>query len=150
MEITDTHDLPLPVEVVWDALNSSGVLRACIPGCEELTQSSPTELEAVVKVKIGPVSAKFKGEVTLSDLAPPYSYTLTGSGSGGVAGSASGSARVELESIDNGAGTRLSYSVDVSVKGKLAQLGSRLILSTAKKLAASFFANFVKEVSSKK
>ena len=143
MEIKETHELPLPVSQVWEALNDPQVLEQAIPGCQELTQNSPTELAAVVKLKIGPVSATFKGEVELSELNPPYSYVISGSGTGGVAGGATGAARVLLEEIEDGAATRLSYEVDAAVTGKIAQLGSRLITSTAKKLATAFFANFI-------
>lgn len=146
MEIKESHDLPIPVQDVWEALNSVDILKKSIPGCQELNQSSPTELDAVVKLKIGPVSATFKGEVELSELNPPYSYVISGSGTGGVAGGATGSARVLLEEIDDGAGTRLSYEVDAAVTGKIAQLGSRLIMGTAKKLAGAFFANFIAEL----
>ncbi|MGC6484646.1 MAG: CoxG family protein [Candidatus Puniceispirillales bacterium] len=146
MEIKESHELPLPVAVVWEALNNPEVLERAIPGCQELTQNSPTELSAVVKLKIGPVSATFKGDVVLSDLNPPFSYVISGSGTGGVAGGASGSARVVLEEIDGGNGTRLSYDVDAAVTGKIAQLGSRLIMGTAKKLAGTFFTNFIAEL----
>lgn len=146
MKIKESHELPLPVNDVWEALNNPEVLERAIPGCQELTQNSPTELAAVVKLKIGPVSATFKGEVELSDLNPPYSYVISGSGTGGVAGGASGSAKVTLEELDGGAATRLSYEVDAAVTGKIAQLGSRLIMGTAKKLATAFFTNFIAEL----
>lgn len=143
MEIKESHELPLPVSQVWEALNDPQVLEQAIPGCQELTQNSPTELAAVVKLKIGPVSATFKGEVELSELNSPYSYVISGSGTGGVAGGATGAARVLLEEIEDGAATRLSYEVEAAVTGKIAQLGSRLIAGTAKKLAATFFTNFI-------
>ena len=146
MEIKESHELPLPVSEVWAALNNPEVLERAIPGCQELTQNSPTELAAVVKLKIGPVSATFKGDVELSELNPPYSYVISGSGTGGVAGGASGSAKVSLEEIDGGNATRLSYEVDAAVTGKIAQLGSRLIMGTAKKLAGTFFTNFIAEL----
>jgi carbon monoxide dehydrogenase subunit G len=147
MEIQESHDLPLPVAVVWKALNDRDVLESAIPGCQELVQNSPTKLSAVVKVKIGPVSATFEGDVKLSKLKPPNSYVISGSGTGGVAGGASGSAKVRLKKIDKGKGTRLSYDVDVAVTGKIAQLGSRLIMSSAKKYAKTFFSNFITELS---
>ena len=147
MDIKESHDLPLPVEVVWEALNSPEILQRSIPGCQELDQTSPTELSATVKLKIGPVSATFKGNVTLSELNQPHSYVIAGSGTGGVAGGAKGSASVMLEPIENGAATRLSYDVSVSVTGKIAQLGSRLIEGTAKKLSTAFFTNFITELS---
>ena len=143
MEIKDSVILPLPIEHVWAELNNPETLQQAIPGCQELHQDSPTELAAVVKLKIGPVSATFKGQVQLTDLNPPHSYVISGSGTGGVAGGATGSAHVTLEEIENGTQTCLHYEVDAAVTGKIAQLGSRLILSTAKKLAGAFFANFV-------
>ena len=143
MELKDTHDIPVPVETVWAALNDTDILAATIPGCQELNRDSATELSAKVKLKIGPVSAMFSGNVILSDLNPPHAYTISGKGSGGVAGGATGSAMVTLNPIDAGAGTRLSYDVTASVTGKIAQLGSRLIESTSKKLAGQFFTAFV-------
>ena len=143
MELKDTHDIPVPVEIVWAALNDADILAATIPGCLALSRDSDTELSAKVKLKIGPVSATFSGNVILSDLQPPHAYTISGKGNGGVAGSATGSAHVTLSPIDGGAGTRLSYDVTAAVTGKIAQLGSRLIESTSKKLAGQFFTAFV-------
>lgn len=143
MELKESHDLPVPIGEVWAALNNPEILQAAIPGCQSLTQDSESELSAVVKLKIGPVSATFKGAETLSELNPPHSYVISGQGTGGVAGGATGAAHVHLEEIDGGAGTRLSYEVDAAVTGKIAQLGSRLIESTAKKLATAFFKNFI-------
>ncbi len=128
-----------PREAVWAALNDPDVLKACIPGCQSLTMKSPNELEATVKIKIGPVSANFSGEVTLSNLNPPESYTISGEGKGGIAGFAKGGADVRL--TEDGDGTILSYDVKAQIGGKLAQLGSRLIDSTSKKLATQFFAD---------
>ena len=143
MDLKQSQDIPLPVESVWAALNDAEILAKAIPGCQELNKLSDTELTAKVKLKIGPVSATFTGEVTLSELNPPRSYVISGSGKGGVAGGATGSARVELEPIENGTATRLSYEVNAAVTGKIAQLGSRLIESTAKKLATKFFTDFI-------
>ena len=143
MELKQSQDIPLPVDKVWSALNDDQILAQAIPGCQELTKISDTELTAKVKLKVGPVSATFNGEVILSELSPPHSYMISGTGKGGVAGSATGSARVELEAIDNGSATRLTYDVDAAVTGKIAQLGSRLIESTAKKLATKFFTDFI-------
>ena len=143
MELKQSQDIPIPVAQVWSALNDDQILAQAIPGCQELTKISDTELTAKVKLKVGPVSATFVGEVTLSELNPPYSYVISGSGKGGVAGGATGSARVDLKAIDNGNATRLTYDVDASVTGKIAQLGSRLIESTAKKLATKFFTDFI-------
>ncbi len=132
-------------QTVWEALNNPDILKACIPGCQELEMQSPTEMSATVKIKIGPVSATFKGEVTLQNLNPPESYTISGEGKGGVAGFAKGGADVTL--AEDGNDTVLTYTVDAQIGGKIAQLGSRLIDSSAKKLAGQFFANFNKAVS---
>lgn len=147
MELKQSQDIPLPIDEVWAALNDAEILAKAIPGCQELNQVSNTELTAKVKLKIGPVSATFTGEVTLSELNPPHSYVISGSGKGGVAGGATGSARVDLEPIKDGAATRLTYEVDAAVTGKIAQLGSRLIESTAKKLATKFFTDFISVLS---
>ena len=140
MEMRDEIRLPLAITDVWAALNDPVILQQAIPGCQTLEQISDTELQASVKVKIGPVSATFKGSVTLSDLTPPTSYVIAGSGTGGVAGSAKGEAQVTL--IEDGQDTILRYKVSAAVSGKIAQLGSRLIESTAKKLSTQFFTNF--------
>jgi uncharacterized protein len=133
--------LPAAREVVWAKLNDAEVLKACIPGCESLEKLSDTEFQAVAVTKIGPVKAKFKGKIRLSDLDPPNGYRISGEGDGGVAGFAKGGATVALAASDGG-GTQLSYHVDAQIGGKLAQLGQRLIDSTARKLAGEFFAAF--------
>ena len=140
MELKDEIIINAPQIVVYEALNNPEILKQCIPGCEELIKKSDTELEAKVVLKIGPVKAKFKGNVTLSAEAPPERFSLTGSGNGGAAGYAKGGAVVELEPHPQG--TLLSYSATADIGGKLAQLGSRLIQGTAKKLAARFFKSF--------
>ncbi|MEL6751415.1 MAG: carbon monoxide dehydrogenase subunit G [Pseudomonadota bacterium] len=145
MNMTGTHLIPAPRERVYAALNDPDVLRACIPGCKELEMESPTDLSATVGVKIGPVKATFKGAVELKDLNPPTSYRIEGEGKGGIAGFAKGGADVRL--ADEGNGTRLDYEVDAKVGGKIAQLGGRLIDSTAKKLAGEFFDNFSEHLS---
>ncbi|MDX3926621.1 MAG: carbon monoxide dehydrogenase subunit G [Shinella sp.] len=137
MDMNGEERIAAPREAVWAALNDPEVLKACIPGCQSLTKKSPTELEAVVKIKIGPVSATFTGEVTLSNLNPPESYTISGEGKGGIAGFAKGGADVSLR--EDGGETILSYEVKAQIGGKLAQLGSRLVDSTSKKLAGQFF-----------
>jgi carbon monoxide dehydrogenase subunit G len=137
--------LPAPREVVWAKLNDPEVLKACIPGCESLEKLSDTEFQAVAVVKIGPVKAKFKGKVRLTDLDPPNGYRISGEGDGGVAGFAKGGATVTLTPKDGGA--QLSYHVDAQIGGKLAQLGQRLVNGAAKKLADQFFQNFVAAVS---
>ena len=145
MEIVGDTLIPAPIQTVWDGLNNADVLRACIPGCEALEQRSPTELTARVVQKIGPVSASFTGEVTLSELNPPHSYRITGQGSGGVAGFAKGGAFVKLSEEEGG--TRLRYTVEAQLGGKIAQLGSRMIKGIATSLAGEFFRRFSEEVS---
>ena len=146
MEIKESYELPLPIETVWQALNDESILKKSIPGCQKLDRHSDTELSAEVKLKIGPMSTRFKGKVTLSDLDPPNEYTISGTGTGGVAGAASGVAKVSLKKTEDGGGTQLSYDVKAKVKGKIAQLGSRLIQSASKKLTKAFFNNFVEEL----
>jgi hypothetical protein len=145
MQMTDSQRIEAPREKVWEALNDPDVLKASIPGCEELTKHSDTEMEAKVKLKVGPVKATFGGKVTLNDLDPPNGYTIDGEGSGGVAGFARGGAKVRLEE-DGPDATILHYEVDAKVSGKLAQLGARLIDSTAKRLAGEFFTAFAEQV----
>lgn len=140
MDMTGEYRIPAPRTDVWNALNDPDVLKACIPGCESLEMTSPTEMTAAVTAKIGPVKAKFQGAVTLENLNPPESYTIAGEGKGGVAGFAKGSADVHL--AEDGGDTILTYTVKAQVGGKLAQLGSRLIDSTARKMADEFFGNF--------
>lgn len=140
MEMTGEQRLPAPRAVVWAALNDPEVLKQSIPGCEEIEKTSDTEMTAKVAVKVGPVSAKFTGQVTLSDLDPPNGYTISGEGKGGVAGFGKGGAKVTL--TEDGDGTILRYEVTASVGGKLAQIGARLIDATAKKMAEDFFGRF--------
>jgi carbon monoxide dehydrogenase subunit G len=142
MNLTGEYRIPAPREAVWAALNNPDVLKASIPGCEELTKTSDTELVAKVVAKIGPVKAAFGGKVTLSDLDPPNGYTITGEGQGGAAGFAKGGAKVRLEPADGGTATVLHYAADAQIGGKLAQIGSRLVEGTAKKLADEFFTAF--------
>ncbi len=147
MDMNGSYEIPAPRETVWAALNDEEVLTVCIPGCETITRHSETELEATVAAKVGPVKARFTGVVTLSDLDPPNGYTISGQGKGGAAGFAKGGAKVNLE--ENGSGTTLRYEVNASVGGKLAQIGSRLIDSTAKKMADDFFAKFSEQALAK-
>lgn len=141
MELHSSRHIAADRNLVWAALNEAEVLKACIPGCEELTGSPEEGFEAVVKQKVGPVKATFKGAVTLSDIVPGESYTIAGEGKGGVAGFAKGSAQVRLADHPEG-GTELSYDVDAKVGGKIAQLGSRLVNSFATKMADQFFERF--------
>ena len=126
---------------VWAALNDAEVLKACIPGCDELTGSPEEGFAATVTQKVGPVKATFRGEVTLSDIVPGESYTISGEGKGGVAGFAKGGAQVRLSNAETG-GTVLTYDVSAKVGGKIAQLGSRLVDSFAQKMADQFFERF--------
>jgi hypothetical protein len=142
----DSQRIPAAKEKVWAALNDPEVLKKCIPGCQSLEMNSPTEMTATVVFKVGPVKATFGGKVTLSDLDPPNAYRISGEGSGGVAGFAKGGAAVRLEA-ESPEATILHYEVDAQIGGKLAQLGGRLIDSTAKKLAGEFFASFGEVVS---
>ena len=144
MTMTGEQQLAASREVVWRALNDAEVLRACIPGCEELEKTSDTEFRATARTKIGPVSARFKGRVTLSELNPPNGYTISGEGEGGVAGFAKGGATVSL--VDKDGGTLLTYNVEAQIGGKLAQLGQRLVNGAAKKLADEFFTKFAAAV----
>jgi carbon monoxide dehydrogenase subunit G len=144
MEMTGHYQIPAPREKVWAALNDPVVLKACIPGCEDLEKLSDTEMTATVKAKVGPVSATFKGNVTLSNLDPPNGCTITGEGKGGPAGFAKGGADVTL-AADDGA-TLLTYTAKAQVGGKLAQVGARLIDATAKQMADQFFAAFAEKV----
>ncbi|WP_157017940.1 SRPBCC family protein [Mesorhizobium xinjiangense] len=134
-----------PIDTVWQALNDPEVLRATIPGCESLEKNSDTEMAATVAMKIGPIKARFNGNVELKNLNPPHSYRIEGEGKGGVAGFAKGGADVELK--EDGPGeTVLTYTVNADVGGKMAQLGNRLILSTSKKLAGQFFSNLNQKI----
>jgi hypothetical protein len=144
MTMSGEYELPAPREVVWEKLNDADTLKACIPGCEELEKLSDTQFRAVATTKIGPVKAKFKGTVTLSDLDPPNGYKISGQGDGGVAGFAKGGATVALS--PKGEGTLLTYNVEAQIGGKLAQLGQRLVNGAAKKVADDFFQRFVAAV----
>ncbi|MET3578475.1 carbon monoxide dehydrogenase subunit G [Mesorhizobium robiniae] len=134
-----------PLQKVWEALNDPDVLRQTIPGCQSLEKTSDTEMAATVVLKIGPIKATFNGEVTLKNLNPPHSYTIQGEGKGGIAGFAKGGADVTLTS-DGPETTILKYAAKADVGGKIAQLGSRLIESTSKKLAGQFFSSFGEKV----
>lgn len=145
MDLSDEIRIQAPRNVVYRALNDPEILRECIPGCEELIQHSPENLEAKVVLKIGPVKARFAGEVTLDTSNAPDGFTLTGEGKGGAAGFAKGGAEVTL--TEDGDETILAYTATVDIGGKIAQLGSRLIAGTAKKLSGKFFTRFGEIVS---
>ncbi len=140
MELKDEQKINASRETVYAALNDPEILQQCIPGCETLEKTSETDMAATISLKVGPVKVKLKGAVELSNLNPPESYTITGEGKGGPAGFAKGGADIKLiEEID---GTLLQYTVNVNIGGKLAQLGTRLIDSTARKLSGEFFGKF--------
>jgi carbon monoxide dehydrogenase subunit G len=134
-------------DVVWAALNDPDIIRQCIPRCESFERISPTQFIAVLKIRIGPLSAAFNGEVTLSNVNGPESYTIFGEGKGGIAGFARGGADVVLK--PDGAETILQYEARGEIGGRIAQLGSRLVASSAKKLAQQFFSDFNAVVSAK-
>jgi uncharacterized protein len=140
MDMTGEQRIAAPRDVVWAALNDPEVLKECIPGCKTLEKISDTAFKATATLAIGPVKATFAGAVTLAEIDPPNAYVIRGEGNGGVAGFAKGEARVQL--TDDGSGTILTYTVKADVGGKIAQLGGRLIDSTAKKLSGDFFRNF--------
>jgi len=137
MKLNGEQVLPCPVDKAWELVMDPATLQACIPGCESLSQDADEKFSAVVAIKIGPVKARFNGEVQLSDLQPPHSCRISGKGTGGIAGFAQGGASIQLQKHPEG--TLLTYDVDAQVGGKIAQLGARLIDSTAKKLVLEFF-----------
>lgn len=139
MDMSGEYRIPAPRETVWEAINDPDVLKECIPGCESLEKTSDTEMAAQVTAKVGPIKAKFKGTVTLSDLDPPKSYKITGEGKGGAVGFAKGGADIYL--AEDGDETILTYTAKAQVGGKLAQLGSRLVDGAAKRMADEFFGN---------
>lgn len=146
LEMDGEERIAAPIGRVWEAINDPLILKASIPGCQSLEKTSDTGFAATVVLKIGPIKAKFTGQVTLSNLDPPRACAIQGEGKGGIAGFAKGAANVSL--AEEGAeSTLLKYTVKADVGGKIAQLGSRLILSTAKKIAGEFFATFGRKVS---
>jgi len=144
MDMKGEFRVPLPQDVVWRALNDPEVLKASIPGCDELIRESDTSFKGKISAAVGPVRAKFAGTATLSDIDAPNGYTLTGSGSGGAAGMVKGGAKVRL--VPEGSETLLQYEASAQVAGKLAQIGSRLVDMAAKKMADDFFGNFVAQL----
>ena len=147
MKLTGSYQINLEKQKVWKALNNSEVLKQAIPGCEEFIKNSDTQFTAKATNKIGPFNASFTGDIELVDLNPPNSYKISGSGNSPV-GFASGEATVKLENYENG--TKLIYEVEANVGGKIAQVGSRLIDMTAKKMADIFFGNFSELISKDK
>lgn len=145
MDLTGEYRIPAPRDDVWRALNDPNILKQCIPGCESVEKLSDTQFTAKVVLKIGPMTAKFSGKGTLSNLDPPNGYTITGEGQGGVAGFGKGTADVKL--VSDGNATVMHYKAAAQVGGKMAQLGARLIDSTTKKLADEFFGKFAQVVS---
>jgi carbon monoxide dehydrogenase subunit G len=144
MDFSGEYRIPAPRQKVWEALNDPAILQQAIPGCESLEKTSDTEMKASVRMRVGPVSARFGGKVTLSDFDPPASYRISGEGQGGAAGFAKGGAVVKL--AEDGSDTVLTYTADAQVGGKIAQVGARLIEGTAKKLADEFFSKFAELV----
>jgi len=144
MKLSGSYQINLSKEKVWEALNNPEILKQAIPGCEEFTKNSDSEFTAKATNKIGPFNASFTGDIELTDLNPPNSYKITGSGNSPV-GFASGEATVKLEDYENG--TKLIYEVEANVGGKIAQVGSRLIDMTAKKMADIFFGKFSELIS---
>lgn len=140
MEVSGTCEVPAPCADVWAALNDPDILRQCIPGCETMAVLPNGDWDVVALTKVGPIKARFNGRLSFSDIDPPNGYVITGTGNGGVAGFAKGRAEVHPE--DAGPGTRLSYSAQSKIGGRIAQIGSRLLESTARKLTDQFFARF--------
>jgi carbon monoxide dehydrogenase subunit G len=140
MEMKGEQRVPAPRARTWEALNDPEVLKACVAGCESIEPTGPNEYQVLMVARVGPVSAKFKGKLALSDIRPPESYSIAFEGQGGAAGFAKGGAKVRLE--EEGSATKLSYDVTANVGGKLAQIGSRLVDAAAKKVADDFFRTF--------
>jgi carbon monoxide dehydrogenase subunit G len=144
MDIKGEERIPVPIQTVWEGLNSTDILLQAIPGCESIERTGENELQAKVMIKLGPVTARFSGKVSMSEIRPLEGYTLNFEGSGGAAGFAKGSAEIRLQ--EEGDQTLLTYNAKASIGGKLGQLGSRLIEGSAKKLSAEFFSAFAKAV----
>jgi carbon monoxide dehydrogenase subunit G len=146
MEMNGEQRIPATQQQTWEGLNDPEVLKACVPGCESIERQSDTDYQVLMTARVGPVSAKFKGKLTLSDLDPPRGYSIAFEGQGGVAGFGKGGAQVQLE--PDGDETVLRYAVKASVGGKLAQIGSRLVDAAAKKIANDFFTAFNQKMAS--
>ncbi|HEX3637542.1 MAG TPA: carbon monoxide dehydrogenase subunit G [Paraburkholderia sp.] len=146
MELSETHRLPVSQQRAWDALNDTGILRACIPGCESIDPVGENAYAVVMSASVGPVKARFKGRMLLTDIEAPNTYTIVFEGQGGAAGFGKGNARVTLEP-EGDAATKLTYTATAQVGGKLAQIGSRLVDGAARKIAGEFFKRFGAQVS---
>jgi uncharacterized protein len=142
MELTDTQTLPVPQQRAWEALNDTAILRVCIPGCESIDADGENAYAVAMTASVGPVKARFKGRMNLTEIDAPHTYTIVFEGQGGAAGFSKGSAKVNLEPGDDAESTLLSYSANAQVGGKLAQIGSRLVDGAARKIAAEFFKRF--------
>jgi hypothetical protein len=145
MKLTGEQKLALPRDRVWQALNDPEILKRCVPGCDTFEPDGPNRYNVGMSLAVGPVKARFRGKLTLADIVPPQSYSLTFEGSGGAAGFGKGSANVKLTDIDGG--TLLAYDMDAQVGGKLAQVGTRLIDGVSRKIADEFFTRFARAVS---
>lgn len=142
MELTETHTLPVPQARAWEALNDTAILKACIPGCDSIEADGENAYAVGMTAAVGPVKARFKGRMELTDIDAPHTYTIVFEGQGGAAGFSKGSAKVNLEPGESADTTKLSYSANAQVGGKLAQIGSRLVDGAARKIAAEFFKRF--------
>ena len=147
MELHQRVKIPVPQHAVWAGLNDPAMLKASLPGCEAFELVSANEFTVILLARVGPVKARFTGDVSLTEVNPPNAYKINGSGKGGVAGFARGGAEVRLEPVDDGAATQMTYRVTASVGGKLAQIGSRLVSGAARKMADDFFSGFVRALS---
>jgi uncharacterized protein len=148
MQLSGQHELELDKNTVWNEINNHEMLRQCIPGCEKLDLVDDNQFEMTILAKVGPIKTRFNGKMSMADIQAPNSYKLVGSGSGGSAGSAKGETLITLTELE-GNKTLLNYEASVSVNGKLAQIGSKLIDGTAKSFASQFFETFVETVKNK-
>jgi carbon monoxide dehydrogenase subunit G len=142
MELTETHTLPVPQARAWEALNDTSMLKVCIPGCDSIDADGENAYNVAMTASVGPVKARFKGRMELTNIDAPHTYTIVFEGQGGAAGFSKGSAKVNLEPGDDAESTVLSYSANAQVGGKLAQIGSRLVDGAARKIAGEFFKRF--------
>ncbi|SAK39925.1 carbon monoxide dehydrogenase subunit G [Caballeronia catudaia] len=142
MELTETHTLPVPQARAWEALNDTSILKACIPGCDSIDADGENAYNVAMTAAVGPVKARFKGRMELTNIDAPHTYTIVFEGQGGAAGFSKGSATVNLEPGDEADTTTLSYTANAQVGGKLAQIGSRLVDGAARKIAGEFFKRF--------